>query len=289
MAELTMLSSAKCFDGMVKKYSHKSQVLQCTMKFTVFVPPQAQSQKVPVLYWLSGLTCTDENFITKAGAQRAAAKYGIFLVCTDTSARGVQIEGQDDSYDFGSGAGFYLTATEEKWKAHYNMYDYITKEIPDLINANFPVHPDKQSISGHSMGGHGALICSLKNPGKYKSVSAFSPICNPINCPWGIKAFTGYLGSDKETWKAWDATELIKSYNGPDLHLLIDQGLEDGFYKEKQLLTENFKEVCKQSLQLRMLEGYDHSYYFILTFIDDHIKHHAKALYGEPSSKRAKH
>jgi len=219
--------------------------------------------------------------MTKAGAQRAAARHGIFLVCPDTSPRGVDIEGQADSWDFGSGAGFYVTATEPKWERHYNMYAYVTSELPKLIITHFPVNADRQSIFGHSMGGHGALICSLKNPGKYRSISAFAPICNPINCPWGTKAFTGYLGANKDLWKSWDACELTKVYNGPSLNLLIDQGTDDKFYKEKQLLPESFYQACKegnQEVEIRMQPEYDHSYNFIATFIDDHISHHAKFL-----------
>lgn len=263
------------------------------MKFHVFVPPafvaslQADAKsgeqgKCATLFYLSGLTCTDENFIQKAGAQRFAADSGVLLVCPDTSPRGVTIEGQDDSWDFGSGAGFYVNATEEKWKTHYRMFDYVTLELPSVLKAMFPFYSlDRQSITGHSMGGHGALICALKNPGMYKSVSAFAPISNPMNCPWGQKAFTGYLGADTEAWKAWDATELVVKYTGTPLNILIDQGTEDKFYKEKQLLPENFKEAASQAgidAQIRFQEGYDHSYFFVSTFIADHIEHHCKYL-----------
>jgi len=280
MSDLKQVSSAKCFGGFVRRFSHQSNALQCAMHFSVFVPPQASdSNRVPVLYWLSGLTCTDENFVSKSGAQRAAAKHGIFLVVPDTSPRGINIEGQSDSWDFGLGAGFYVNATAEKWARHFNMFDYVTKELSDIINSNFPVLADKQSISGHSMGGHGALICALKNPGKFKSVSAFAPISNPINCPWGQKAFNGYLGADKDAWKAWDATELVKSYTGPKLDFLIDQGTEDKFYVEKQLLPEAFKEnSASQNVQLRLQEGYDHSYYFIASFFDEHVEFHSRFL-----------
>jgi len=254
------------------------------MNFTVFIPSKcSESNKAPVLFWLSGLTCTDENFITKAGAQRAAAHHGIILVCPDTSPRGVNIEGQSESWDFGLGAGFYVNATESKWSRHFNMYGYVTSELPKLIVAHFPATPDRHSISGHSMGGHGALICSLKNPGRYKSISAFAPICNPINCPWGQKAFTGYLGTNKDSWKAWDACELLKVYRGPPLNLLIDQGIDDKFYKEKQLQPEALRDACadaKQPVEIRMHPGYDHSYYFISTFIEDHISYHAKFLHS---------
>ena len=283
MAALKVLSSAKCFGGLQKVLEHESEVLKCTMKFSVFLPSKCNSAKVPVLYWLSGLTCTEQNFTTKAGAQRYAEECGVVLVAPDTSPRGCNIEGEDDSWDFGSGAGFYVNATETKWKENYNMYNYVTRELPSLVNSNFPVLMDKVGIFGHSMGGHGALICSLKNPGQYKTVSAFAPICNPINCPWGQKAFSGYLGPDKDTWGSWDACELVKTYKGPRFssYVLIDQGKEDSFLTQKQLLPENFVEACRESgmeVVLRMQEGYDHSYYFISSFIGDHIKHHANAL-----------
>lgn len=251
------------------------------MTFTIYLPPAALTgTRVPVLYWLSGLTCTDENFITKAGAQRAAAAHGIALVCPDTSPRGAGVEGETASWDFGVGAGFYVNATQDPWSKFYRMYDYVTEELPALVKAQFPV-TEAQSISGHSMGGHGALICALKNPSRYRSVSAFAPICNPTQCPWGRKAFSGYLGPDEEEWKKYDATELVKAYKGPDLHILVDQGTADSFYTGGQLLPENFSAACAASgvhADVRMQEGYDHSYYFISTLIDDHIRHHASFL-----------
>lgn len=277
---LEEISSAKCFGGSQKVFKHHSSELKCDMKFGVYVPPISAAQKVPVLYWLSGLTCTEQNFITKAGAQRTAAEQGIMIVAPDTSPRSCGVQGEDDSYDFGSGAGFYVDATEENWKTNYRMFSYVTKELPALIASNFPVLPEKQSVFGHSMGGHGALICFLKNPGLYKSVSAFSPICNPVQCPWGQKALAGYLGSDKETWKEYDATELVKNYDGPIPDILIDQGTDDQFYPS-QLLPENFVEACRSKnvpVTLRMQEGYDHSYYFISSFVEDHVKHHARHL-----------
>lgn len=277
---LEEISSAKCFGGSQKVFKHHSSELKCDMKFGVYVPPISAAQKVPVLYWLSGLTCTEQNFITKAGAQRTAAEQGIMIVAPDTSPRSCGIEGEDDSYDFGTGAGFYVDATEENWKTNYRMFSYVTKELPALIASNFPVLPEKQSVFGHSMGGHGALICFLKNPGLYKSVSAFSPICNPVQCPWGQKALAGYLGGDKETWKEYDATELVKNYDGPIPDILIDQGTDDQFYPS-QLLPENFVEACRSKnvpVTLRMQEGYDHSYYFISSFVEDHVKHHARHL-----------
>ncbi|ESO92858.1 hypothetical protein LOTGIDRAFT_120210 [Lottia gigantea] len=278
---MTEVSSNKMFGGWQKVFSHQSKELKCTMKFGIYLPPSANGGKVPVLYYLSGLTCTEQNFVTKAGAQKYASEHGIILVAPDTSPRGVNIEGEDDSYDFGSGAGFYVNATQDKWKNHYRMYSYITEELPALINEKFPTISDRQSITGHSMGGHGALICTLKNPGKYRSVSAFSPICNPMNCPWGEKAFTGYLGSDKTAWKEYDACELSKTYSGPQLNILIDQGKADNFLTQNQLLPESLVQVCSDKaipISLRMQEDYDHSYFFIATFIEDHIKHHAKYL-----------
>ncbi len=279
---LTLISSVKCCGGLQKVVEHASDVLKCKMKFAVFLPSKSDDGKVPVLYWLSGLTCTEQNFITKAGAQRYAEEYGIALVAPDTSPRGCNIEGEDDSWDFGTGAGFYVNATQEKWKTNYNMYSYVTMELPALVNSNFPVLSDRRSIFGHSMGGHGALVCALKNPGMYRSVSAFAPICNPSNCPWGDKAFSGYFGSDKEGWKRWDACELVKSYKGPPFsYILIDQGKDDTFYSQNQLLPENFVEACREGgvqVVLRMQEGYDHSYYFIASFLGDHLKHHADSL-----------
>jgi len=280
---LKQVSSAKCFGGLVQRFQHASAALGCDMKFFVFLPPNATPERrVPALYFLSGLTCTDENFITKAGAQRAAAKHGLALICPDTSPRGVPIEGDSESWDFGVGAGFYVNATEPKWSRNYRMYDYVTRELPAIVNEALPVDSSRVGIFGHSMGGHGALICALKNPGIYKSVSAFAPICNPVNCPWGQKAFTGYLGPDKSTWQEYDATELVKKYSGPSLNILIDQGSADNFLPQKQLLPEAFEEAARGvsgvSLSLRMQEGYDHSYYFISTFIEDHIEHHAALL-----------
>lgn len=281
MTSVTQVSSNKMFGGLQKVYSHESKECGCTMKFGIYLPPQAETQKCPVLYWLSGLTCTEQNFVTKGGSQKYAAQNGFIIVAPDTSPRGLNLPGEDDAYDFGSGAGFYVNATQDPWKTNYRMYEYVTKELPAVIDANFPTEKGKQSIFGHSMGGHGALICALKNPGQYKSVSAFAPICNPSVCPWGIKAFTGYLGEDKETWKAYDATCLVKNYNGPPLDILIDQGKADDFLPQGQLLPDNFVAACTESktqVTLRMQEGYDHSYYFMATFLEDHIAHHAKFL-----------
>lgn len=281
-ATLKEVSNIKSFGGWQKVFEHKSDVLKCDMKFAIYLPPQAETEKVPVLYWLSGLTCTEQNFITKAGGQNYASQCGVAIVCPDTSPRGCNIEGEDDAYDFGSGAGFYVNATQDKWSTNYNMYSYVTQELPGIIEANFNVDPLRKSIFGHSMGGHGALICYLKNPGQYQSVSAFAPICNPSNCPWGTKAFTGYLGSNQETWKEWDATELAKTYKGSLIsYILIDQGESDKFLHEKQLLPENFIDACRDSkipVLLQKQEGYDHSYFFIASFVGTHIEYHANIL-----------
>lgn len=283
MSELIQVQKHKIFGGWQKVYSHNSTELGCAMKFAVYLPPQAEKSSVPVIYWLSGLTCTEANFSEKAGAQKYAAEHGIILVIPDTSPRGLDIPGENDSYDFGSGAGFYVDATCEPWAKNYRMYSYITKELPALINKEFSTLPNKQSIMGHSMGGHGALICALKNPGQFKTVSAFAPISNPIQCPWGKKAFSGYLGGSEadDAWKEWDATELVKNYNGPPLDILIDQGKDDQFLKQGQLLPENLLKAAKDNgipLVLRFHDNYDHSYYFIATFIEDHFKHHIKYL-----------
>ncbi|XP_005112240.1 S-formylglutathione hydrolase isoform X1 [Aplysia californica] len=282
MSKLTLVSSNKCFGGEQRVYSHESSEVNCTMKFGVFLPSDAlDGKKLPVFYWLSGLTCTEQNFITKAGGQRLGAKFNFIIVNPDTSPRGCNIEGEDDSYDFGSGAGFYVDSTTDKWKKNYRMYSYITKELPALVNENFPSIPDRIGISGHSMGGHGALISALKNPGMFRSVSAFAPISHPTKCAWGKKCFGGYLGSDENVWREYDATELVKSYNGPPLDILVDQGAADNFLKEGQLLPERLMESCAESKMpcvMRMQEGYDHSYFFVSTFMEDHFAHHAKFL-----------
>jgi len=250
------------------------------MVFSVYLPPQAEDNKVPALYWLSGLTCTDDNARTKAGMQRYAAEHGIAIVFPDTSPRGDDVADEADRYDLGKGAGFYVNATQAPWNSHYHMYDYVTQELPTLLESELPLLPNVKSVSGHSMGGHGALICALKNPHDYKSVSAFAPICHPVDCGWGKGCFSAYLGEDREIWKPYDATELINSgarFND----ILIDQGTGDEFYDEKQLLPEDFRMACnnaEQPLTLRMQEGYDHSYHFIASFIDEHIAYHAKAL-----------
>ncbi|XP_047741497.1 S-formylglutathione hydrolase isoform X2 [Hyalella azteca] len=279
---LKLESTAKCFGGSQNVYSHESTELKCNMKFAVFVPPQHAEDAVPVVYWLSGLTCTEQNFITKAGAQQHAALHGLLIVCPDTSPRDCKIEGEDADYDFGTGAGFYVDATAEPWKTNYRMYSYVTQELPVLIAANFNIIPGKTGIMGHSMGGHGALVCALKKTGQYQSVSAFAPICHPSVSPWGIKAFKGYLGPNEDTWQEYDACALVKKYSGPPLQILIDQGTEDNFYTQKQLLPEDLVRASQESrgvsVVLRMQQEYDHSYYFIATFIASHLEHHAKYL-----------
>ncbi len=273
------VSQAKVFGGWHKQYTHDSMALNCTMRFAIFLPPNAtKSNPVPALYWLSGLTCSDENFMQKAGAFRMAAELGIAIIATDTSPRGEGVA-DDENYDLGQGAGFYLNATQTPWSLHYSMYDYITKELPAIIESNFPVS-DVKSISGHSMGGHGALTIGLKNATQYRSISAFSPISNPMQCPWGQKAFTAYLGTDIESWKPYDASELLKQSRS-SLPILVDQGDADGFLNE-QLKPDVLVAAAKthdSELKLRMQPGYDHSYYFISSFIDDHLNFHAKYLF----------
>jgi len=275
---MELLSSTKVSGGWLKRYRHESLSVKGDMVFAIFLPAQAESANVPVLYWLSGLTCTDENFSQKAGAFKKAAELGLAIVMPDTSPRGTDYPAEHESYDFGSGAGFYVNATVAPYSNTYHMYDYVVKELPTLVEEHFPV-TGKRSISGHSMGGHGALICALKNPGRYQSVSAFAPITNPTQCPWGEKAFTGYLGDDREAWKAWDTCELIATAE-ERLPLLVDQGEADNFLEE-QLKPEALEQACEKAgheLTLRRQSGYDHSYFFISSFIDDHLAHHAKAL-----------
>ncbi|GGZ58582.1 S-formylglutathione hydrolase [Paraglaciecola chathamensis] len=272
------LSVNKSFAGWHKQYSHQSKTLNCTMRFAIYLPPQISSgSKVPVLYWLSGLTCTDENFMQKAGAQRIAAELGIAIVAPDTSPRGDDVA-DDEGYDLGKGAGFYVNATQAPWDRHYQMYDYVVNELPQLIEATFPVS-DKRAISGHSMGGHGALTIALRNPEHYTSVSAFSPISNPLNCPWGEKAFSAYLGKDRATWREYDASELMRAAT-QFVPALVDQGASDDFLTE-QLKPEALQSAANASgypLALNLHEGYDHSYYFISSFIEGHLRFHAEHL-----------
>lgn len=274
---MKIVSNQRLFNGEQLRVEHPSESLQCIMRFSIYLPHGMQAQsRLPVLYWLSGLTCTDENFSTKAGAQRVAAELGIILVIPDTSPRGEAVP-DADAYDMGQGAGFYVNATQAPWKAHYRMYDYICRELPRFVDAHFPV-ADKKAISGHSMGGHGALTIAIKNPGDYTSVSAFAPIVNPMGCAWGQKALANYLGDDRSTWAEYDSVELVKE-RGLTLPLLVDQGLADEFL-EGQLRTDSLQEVLKDqaNVRIRYQEGYDHSYYFIATFIEEHLRFHAEHL-----------
>ncbi|MDE0507069.1 MAG: S-formylglutathione hydrolase [Gammaproteobacteria bacterium] len=275
------VSSIACFGGRQFKLKHRSEVLGCEMTFSVYLPPQAAKGLVPTIWWLSGLTCTDDNFVQKAGAQRYAAEAGVAIVCPDTSPRGDGVpDDPDGAWDFGLGAGFYVNATQSPWSANYRMYDYVVDELPRVLAASdLPLNVERSSIMGHSMGGHGALTIALKNPGKYKSVSAFAPICAPLQCPWGEKALGNYLGPDRDQWRDYDACELIAEA-AERLPILVDQGQADSFLKEqlKPELLERACDAAKHPLTLRMQPGYDHSYFFIATFIVDHIRHHARAL-----------
>lgn len=278
-ANLTLVSKNKVFDGWLERYRHTSSSCHCDMHFSIYLPPQVKYKQLPALYWLSGLTCTDVNFFQKAGAQRYAAESGLILISCDTSPRGVHLPGENESWDFGTGAGFYLNATQMPWSQHYHMYDYVLNELPKLIESHFQVDPQRKSIFGHSMGGHGALVLALTNPDTYHSVSAFAPIAAPIQCPWGQKAFSHYLGDNKTLWEKYDASCLV-SQAKKKLPILIDQGDGDEFLVE-QLKPEILQNKCSKSnypLTFRMQPGYDHSYYFISSFIGDHINYHAKAL-----------
>lgn len=276
---LTLISHQRVFGGWQNVYRHPSTVLDCDMNFAVYLPPQSETQACPVVYWLSGLTCTEQNFITKAGAQQYAAQHGLIIVAPDTSPRGCHLPGEDDSWDFGTGAGFYLNATQMPWAQHYRMYDYVVSELPTAIAANFPILDTRQGIMGHSMGGYGALMIALRNPGRFKSVSAFAPIVAPSQVPWGQKAFSHYLGDTVEDWLAYDPTHLVQTAS-ERLPILIDQGEADSFLQD-QLQPDKFATACQavnHPLTLRMQSGYDHSYYFIATFMGDHLTHHATAL-----------
>ncbi len=281
---IEQVSANKMFGGKQLKFKHKSAVLSCEMIFSVYLPPNAKpGSKVPVIYWLSGLTCTDDNFVQKAGAQQYAADAGVAIVCPDTSPRGEDVPGDPNkAWDFGLGAGFYVNATQEPWAKNYQMYDYITKELPALLkDSDLPLDTDNCSIMGHSMGGHGALTIALKNPGKYRAVSAFSPISSPINCPWGEKALGNYIGSNKADWEQYDTCALVAKAQ-EKLHILVDQGQDDNFLVN-QLKPELLQSACLQAkhpLTLRLHAGYDHSYFFIASFIADHIAHHADALWS---------
>jgi S-formylglutathione hydrolase len=278
--ELKIRNLHACFGGTTGFYSYPSSLCNEAMCFSVYVPPQAQSGPVPVLFFLSGLTCTDENFMAKAGAQRYAAQHGVMLVAPDTSPRQAGIPGEEDDWDFGTGAGFYVDATVAPWSQSYRMYSYVVKELPEIIAQHFPANLDRQGIFGHSMGGHGALICGLRNPDQYRSMSAFAPIAAPSQCPWGQKAFTNYLGPDERAWADYDASQLVAKSAG-DRPILIDQGTADTFLEQQQLLPDVFEKACRaahQPLTLRMQPDYDHGYYFISSFVGDHIAHHATFL-----------
>ena len=281
MSKLTLNAQHRCFGGSVSYYQHSSSVCNAPMRFSVFLPPQANISPVPVLYFLSGLTCSEDNFTVKSGVQREAAELGIAIIAPDTSPRQTGIPEEDTDYDLGSGAGFYVDATQSPWQAHYQMYSYVVEELPQLIETEFPVIAGKRGIFGHSMGGHGALICALRNPNHYLSVSAFAPIAALKQCVWGRKALGHYLGSDQTLWNAYDATELVKQKTWLDKPILIDQGTEDQFLRQQQLLPDRFAEACEtvgQSLTLRYQDGYDHSYFFVASFIRDHLQHHAQFL-----------
>ena len=279
-----IISQHRSFGGTVGFYRHAAASTACTMRFAVFTPPQAAHGRVPVLYCLAGLTCTEETFMVKAGAQRVAAAVGAMLVSPDTSPRGVNLPGESEAWDFGLGAGFYLDATEEPWSRHFQMYTYVTQELRSLIEAHFPADAARTGILGHSMGGHGALTIALRNPERYRSVSAFAPICAPSRCPWGRKAFSGYLGPDRGQWATYDATALAAAVSDAPRRapILVDQGLADPYLAE-QLHPELLEQACRRSgleLVLRRHEGYDHGYYFIAGLIEDHLRHHLQILNG---------
>jgi S-formylglutathione hydrolase len=276
---MRIVSEHACFGGVQRFYGHESRECRTEMKFSVYLPPQSRERRLPVLYYLAGLTCTEETFPAKSGAQRLAAELGLVLVSPDTSPRQVRFPGDDASWDFGLGAGFYVDATQAPWSSHYRMYSYVTRELPQLIVAELPVRADSQGIFGHSMGGHGALVCALRNPGLYRSVSAFAPIAAPMQVPWGQKAFTNYLGADSKAWEEYDASVLLARQRDAR-RILVDQGTADRFLEE-QLQPEKLEEACRQSgtsLRLRRQPGYDHGYYFIATFVADHLQHHAAQL-----------
>jgi len=277
---LETLAASRCFGGDQLRFRHDAASLDCSMTFSLYLPPRAAREPVPVLYWLSGLTCTDENFVTKAGAQRYAAEAGIALVAPDTSPRGDAVpDDPEGAWDFGLGAGFYVNATEAPWSAHYHMYDYVVHELPALVAAEFPLRQGPAAIAGHSMGGHGALVAGLRNPDRYASISAFAPISAPSACPWGQKALGHYLGPDRERWRSWDAEALLRD-GAAERPLLVDQGEADGFLEE-QLMPERLAAACGErgfSATLRRQPGYDHSYFFIASFIGEHFAFHAAAL-----------
>ena len=277
---MEQIGENRSFGGRQLRFTHTSRTLNCDMNFSVYLPPAAENGEVPVLYWLSGLTCTDENFVTKAGAQHYAARHGVAIVAPDNSPRGEGVpDDPEGAYDFGLGAGFYVNAVQEPWAKHYQMYDYVANELPALVAAQPSIDAERAGIFGHSMGGHGALTIALKNPQNYRSVSAFSPICSPLNCPWGEKALGNYLGGDREVWKQHDSTELVRAAQ-QHLPILVDQGAADDFLHE-QLKTELLQQASAEAnypITIRMQPGYDHSYFFISTFIGEHIEFHMQHL-----------
>lgn len=278
---MELLSRYRTFGGSTEFYTHASESCSAPMRFSVFVPPQAAARPVPVLYWLSGLTCTEENFMVKAGAQSLAAEHGILIVAPDTSPRNTGIENEAKDWDVGTGAGFYVNATQPKWAKHYRMFDYVAHELPKLIRDRFPVRAEAEGIFGHSMGGHGALVLALSQPGRYRSISAFAPISAPMQCPWGQKAFREYLGEDKATWERYDSSELVAKATVKS-SVLVDQGGADKFLNE-QLMPWKLREAAERNsypLTLRTQDGYDHSYYFIATFMKVHLAFHASQLNG---------
>ena len=282
MAGMTTRSEQACFGGTIGFYSHASTEIGAEMKFSVFVPGKGPARPLPALYFLAGLTCTEETFMMKANALRHAAELGLVLVAPDTSPRGLGLPREEDDWDFGTGAGFYLDAEAEPWRQNYRMYSYVTRELPALVEASFPVEAGRRGVFGHSMGGHGALVVALKNPQAYRSVSAFAPICNPVAVPWGEKAFGNYLGADRARWAEWDASELLKQGNRLAGPILVDQGMKDQVLAG-QLRPDALEAAAQgagQELVLRRHEGYDHSYWFIQTFIEDHLKWHAERLRG---------
>jgi S-formylglutathione hydrolase len=283
MPGLEVLSEHACFGGTQGFYRHASRECATPMRFSVYRPPQAATSRCPVLYYLAGLTCTEETFMVKSGAQRVASELGLVLVAPDTSPREARMPGDDESWDFGLGAGFYVDATVLPWNAHYRMYSYVSRELPEVIASHFSVDPARQGIFGHSMGGHGALVCALRNPGRYRSVSAFAPVAAPSQVPWGQKAFSRYLGDEREAWSRYDATELARA-SPIELEVLIDQGLADRFLRE-QLQPEKFVAACagtRITPRLREHDNFDHSYWFIQSFMEDHLRHHARALAAAP-------
>jgi S-formylglutathione hydrolase len=279
---LELVGEHRCFGGVQRIYKHQSESIGLPMRFSVFLPAQASSSKVPALFYLAGLTCTEETFPIKAGAQRYAAEHGIALIAPDTSPRGADILGEKETWDFGVGAGFYVDATREPWSKHYRMCSYVTQDLREAVLVDLPVDERRLGIFGHSMGGHGALVLALRNPDIYRSVSAFAPIAAPSQCPWGVKAFTGYLGDDREVWKQYDASELIKGDAASHFQngILIDQGLGDQFLAEQLHpgIFESYAKEAGHNVSVRRHDGYDHGYFFISTFIADHIRHHASVL-----------